>query len=105
MCMASFIEEQQLSAVLLGLKNYAGKEDNKDKTILQICDRLVKEGGLTGTKGWVLYTDNCCTSMKLAMHMFKKCNWTILVMIISTNKKSCADHDTPFLKLSNGARN
>ena len=47
-----------MSAVLLAFKMYVGKEDNKDEITLQVCDRLIKEAGLTGAKGHVLYTDN-----------------------------------------------
>ena len=94
-----------MSAVLLGVKIYVGKDDDEDETTLQVCDRLIKEAGLTGAKGRVLYTDNYYTSMKLAKHIFEKYSWTIVGTIVPTNKKSYADHDIPFLKLSNGARN
>ena len=94
-----------MSAVLLAFKIYVGKEDDEDETTLQLCDRLIKEAGLTGAKGRVLYTDNYYTSMKLAKHMFERYSWTIVGTIVPTDKKYRADHDIPFLKLSNGARN
>ena len=37
--------------------------------------------------------------------MFEKFGWTIVGTIVPTDKKSRADEDVPFLKLSNGARN
>jgi hypothetical protein len=37
--------------------------------------------------------------------MFNEYGWTIVGTISPTDKKSRADEDVPFLKLSNGARN
>ena len=48
-----------LSAVVLSFKVYRGKEDlDSDNTALDVCDGLIKEAGITGTRGQVLYTDN-----------------------------------------------
>ena len=44
-------------------------------------------------------------SMALTKHMFEQYGWTIVGTICTTDKKSCQDHDIPFLKLANGARN
>ena len=43
--------------------------------------------------------------MALAKHIFEKYGWMIVGTITPTDKKSRSDHDIPFLKLSNGARN
>ena len=42
--------------------------------------------------------------MALANHMFNKYGWKIVVTIVPMDKKSRADYDISFLKLSNGAR-
>ena len=41
----------------------------------------------------------------LAKHLFEKYRWTLVGTIVPTDKKTREDHDIPFLKLSNGARN
>jgi hypothetical protein len=43
--------------------------------------------------------------VKLAKHLFEKYRWTMVGTIVPTDKKTCEDHDIPFLKLSKGARN
>ena len=52
-----------------------------------------------------LYTNNYYTLMALAKHTSNKYGWTIVGTIIPTDKNSRADHDIPFFKFSNGARN
>ena len=92
------------TGVLLAFKVYCGKE-NDDSTALEICDQLVKSARLTDARGRILYTDNWYTSVKLAIHMFEKYDWTICGTVNATTKKTPVLHDLPFLKLSNGARN
>ena len=94
-----------LSAVLLGFKVYVEKEDDADNSALSVCDELVNEAFLMGHRGYMLYTNNYYTSMALAKHMFENYGWTIVGTICTTDKKSRQNHDIPFLKLSNGARN
>ena len=65
---------------------------------------MVKDAELTSARGRVLYTNNYYTSVKLAKHMFLEYGWTIVGTIVPTDKKSRADEDIPFLKMSNGAR-
>ena len=93
------------SAVILAFKVYIGKEDDTDGTTVGVCNDLCIDAGLTESRGRVLYTDNYYTSVKLAKHMFNEYGWTIVGTISPTDKKSRADEDIPFLKLSNGARN
>jgi len=93
------------SAVILAFTLYVGKEDDTDGTAVGICNDLCVEAGLTESHGRVLYTDNYYTSVKLAKHMFNESGWTIVGKILPTDKKSRADEDFPFLKLSNSARN
>ena len=91
---------------MLAFKVYCGNKDKKtDGTAVDVCDRLVNEAELTGPRGRTLYTDNYYTSVKLAKHLFEKYKWTMVGTIVPTDKKTCEDHDIPFLKLSNGARN
>jgi hypothetical protein len=52
-----------------------------------------------------LYTDNYYMSIKIAKHLFENYWWTLIGTIVLTDKKTCEDHDIPFLKLSNRARN
>ena len=82
-----------------------GTDKKTDGTAVDVCDRLVNEAELTGPRGRTLYTDNYYTSVKLAKHLFEKYRWTMVGTIVPTDKKTCEDHDIPFLKLSNGARN
>ncbi len=89
---------------MLAYKVYCRNKDKKtDGTAVNVCDRLVKQAELMG--GDSLYTDNYYTSMKLAKHLFEKYRWTMVGTIVPTDKKTHEDHDIPFLKLSNGARN
>jgi hypothetical protein len=95
-----------VSGIMLAYKVYCGNKDKKtDGTSVQVCDRLVKEADLTKSRGRTLYTDNYYTSVKLAKHLFEKYRWTLVGTIVPTDKKTREDHDIPFLKLSNGARN
>jgi len=95
-----------ISGVMLAYEVYCGNKDKKtDGTAVDVCDRLVNEAELTGPRGRTLYTDNYYTSMKLAKHLFEKYKWTMVGTIVLTDKKTRDDHDIPFLKLSNGARN
>ncbi len=81
------------------------KDKKTDGTAVDVCDRLVNEAELTGPRGCTLYTDNYYTSVKIAKHLFEKYRWTMVGTIVLTDKKMRGDHDIPFLKLSNGARN
>jgi hypothetical protein len=95
-----------VSGIMLAYEVYCGNKDKKtDGTSVQVCDRLVNEAELTKSRGRTLYTDNYYTSIKLAKHLFEKYRWTLVGTIVPTDKKTCEDHDIPFLKLSNGARN
>ena len=92
--------------IMLAYKVYCGNKDKKtDGTAGDVCNRLVKEAELTGPCGQMLYTDNYYMSMKLVKHLFEKYRWRMVGTIIPTDKKTHEDHDIPFLKLSNGARN
>ena len=91
--------------MILAFKVYVGKEDDTNGTAVGICNELCVCAGLTESRGRVLYTDNYYTSVKLAKHMFNEYGWTIVGTISPTDKKSRADEDIPFLKLSNGAQN
>ena len=95
-----------ISGIMLAYEVYRGNKDKKtDGTAVDVCDRLVNEAELTGPRGRTLYTDNYYTSVKLAKHLFEKYRWTMVGTIVPTDKKTCEDHDIPFLKLSKGARN
>ena len=95
-----------ISGIMLAYEVYCGNKDKKtDGTAVDVCDRLVNEAELTAPRGRTLYTDNYYTSMKLAKHLFEKYRWTLVGTIVPTDKKTREDHDIPFLKLSNGARN
>jgi hypothetical protein len=95
-----------ISGIMLACEVYCGNKDKKtDGTVVNVCDRLVKEAELMGPHGCSLYTDNYYMSMKLAKHLFEKYRWTMVGKIVPTDKKTREDHDIPFLKLSNGARN
>jgi hypothetical protein len=95
-----------VSGIMLAHEVYCGNKDKKtDGTSVQVCDRLVNEAELTKSCGGTLYTDNYYTSIKLAKLLFEKYRWTLVGTIVPTDKKTREDHDIPFLKLSNGARN
>jgi hypothetical protein len=92
--------------IMLAYEVYCGNKDKKtDGTAVDVCNRLVKEAELTAPRGQMLYTDNYYMSMKLVKHLFEKYRWTMVGTIVPTDKKTREDHDIPFLKLSNGARN
>jgi len=87
-----------VSAVILAFEVYVGKDDeSKDKSALAVCDCLVDDAGLTANRDRDLYTDNYYTSVKLAKHMFDQYGWTIMGIIVPTNKESREDNDIPFL--------
>ena len=94
-----------ISEILLGLKVYVGQEDDSYNTVRLICDDIVKEAALTSVRGRTLYTNNYYMSMALSNHMFNNYVWKISVTIVSTDKKSRADNDIPFLKFPNVSRN
>ena len=78
-----------VSAVLLSFEVCVGKKDEqREHSALAVCNRLVIDTWLTGTRGRVLYTVNYCTSVKLAKHMITKYGWTIVGTIVPTEKKS-----------------
>ncbi|KAL9183005.1 hypothetical protein ACHAXT_004792, partial [Thalassiosira profunda] len=101
----AFVQYMPAKPIKHGLgKVYAGKGgDSSDGTAVGICNNLAIGAGLTGARGRVLVTDNWYTSLRLAMHFFEKYGWTIVGTINPTDKKSRADYDIPFLKLSRGA--
>ena len=45
-----------ISAILLVFKVYVGQYNDYDNTALGICDDLVKEAGVTKSRGRTLYT-------------------------------------------------
>ena len=47
-----------ISTIILGLKVYVVQEGDSYNTDLEICDEMVKEAGLTSTRGRTLYTNN-----------------------------------------------
>ena len=94
-----------ISTILIGFKVYFFQEDHSRNIAMGIFDDIVKEAGITTARGHTIYTNNYCTSMALAKHMFNKYVWTIVGAIIPMYKKSCANHDIPFFKLSNVSRN
>jgi hypothetical protein len=78
--------------------------DGSPNTTVGICDELAQQAGLTSAKGRVLYTDNYYTSVALARHFMDHYGWCIVGTFNASDKKSRADLDFPFLKLSRGAR-
>ena len=94
-----------MPAVLLGFYVYCGKEEEVDGGTVNIVTNWFFEVSITGQRGQVLHTNNYYTSVKLVKRIFVKYGWTIIGMILTTDKKSHQDKDIPFLKLSNGARN
>ena len=82
----------------------AGNLDGTPNTNVGICDELAQQAGLTNVKGRVLYTDNYYTSMALVRHFMDNYGWSIVGTFNASEKKSRADLDFPFLKLSRGAR-
>ncbi len=95
-----------ISGIMLAYEVYYGNKDKKtDSTAVNVCDRLVNKAELTGPRGCTVYTVSYNMSVKLAKHLFEKYRWTMVGTIVPTDKKTRKDHDIPFLKLSNGARN
>ena len=88
----------------LGFEVYVGKEDDISGSAVDICVRMIVAAGLTLARGRVLYTDNWYTSMALAIKLMCDYGWAMVGTIVPTDKKSRADKDIPFLKLSNGAK-
>ena len=70
-----------------------------------MCDILLQKRGFTGRRGRVLYTDNNYILVKFSKHFFVEYGYILVGTINITDKKLRQDHDIPFLKLSNGARN
>jgi hypothetical protein len=78
--------------IMLAYEVYCRNKDKKmDGTAVNVCDRLVKQAELTSPCGHSLYTDNYYTSMKLAMHLFEKYRWTMVGIVVPTDKKTCED--------------
>jgi hypothetical protein len=59
-----------------------------DDTLVEVCDRLVKEAELTGPCGRILYTNNYYTTMKLAKHLFEKYRLTIIGAMVPIDEKT-----------------
>ena len=90
------------TAVLIGFEVYVGS-DKIDNSAKAVVGRLLESANLTAARGRVLYTDNWYTSVDLAKMLFEKYGWHFCGTITPTDKKSRANEDVPFLKLSNGA--
>ena len=94
-----------VSLVLLAYKVYVGKEEDEYHLVVNICNNLIFDSGLTGVRGCVIYTENCYTSAKLAEILFEKYGWTQVGTLNLTDNKSRQDKDETFIKCSNGAMN
>ena len=75
-----------------------------------LVDQLIEKAGIATNPGTLnpvhgrtIVCDNYYTSMKLAKHLYDKYKWTIIGTMVPTEKKSPADQDVPFAKLSKGA--
>ena len=93
-----------VTGIMIAWTVYTGSEEGVVNTTTKICADLAKQANIHKQKGRVLYTDNYYTSVKLARHFFEEFGWTITGTYAATDKKSRADKDFPFLKLSRGAR-
>ena len=93
-----------VSGIMIAWNVYTGSEEGVVNTTTKICADLAKQAGIDKERGRVLYTDNYYTSLKLARYFFEEFGWTITGTYASTDKKSRADSDFPFLRLSRGAR-
>jgi hypothetical protein len=85
------------------LCKYVGKEYTKDGSPLTVCKQLVEQAGLTSARGRVLTIDNWYTLIQLAQYFFEKYAWTIVGMIVATDKQARAKLGLPFNKLTKGA--
>jgi hypothetical protein len=78
---------------------------------VDICERLIHEANLVNNQtggmicGRTIYSNNYYTSVKMAKHLYKKYQWTLVGTVVPTKKTSRSDEDLPFVKLFNGARN
>jgi hypothetical protein len=74
-------------------------------TAIAIVERLIVQAELTGTGtcGRILYTNNWCTSIDLALVLYQKYGWRFCGTVAPTNEVVRQDMDVPFVKLSNGA--
>ena len=100
-----------VSGVMLSFIVYTGKDNNKtDNTVVGLVDQLIENAGIATNPGTLnpvhgrtIVYDNYYTSMKLTKHLYDKYKWTIIGTMVPTEKKSPADQDVPFAKLSKGA--
>ena len=67
-----------------------------------VVERCICYANLSQVRGRTAETDDLCTSIDLAKHLFEKYGWTLVEIMMPTEKKSCEGHDFPFLKLSKG---
>jgi hypothetical protein len=100
------------TAVMLLFEVYCRKDNSKtDNTTVDICERLIHKADLVNNqtggmiRGCIIYSDNYYTSVKIAKHLCKKYQWTLVGTVVPTEKTSRSDQDLPFVKLSNSARN
>ncbi len=81
-----------------GSKADASASDKDHNTAIDIVKGLIDQADLTSIHGWILYTDNWYTSIKLA----KDYHWRFCGTLALTNKKSRIGLDVPFVELSKG---
>ena len=93
------------TGVILSFKVYQDKEDNKDDIAIAVCLFLCSTAGILNAHGYVLYANNYHTSVKLAKHLYKNHNLTLVGIISPTKKKHHKKEYFPFLKLLLGALN
>ena len=92
-----------VSGIMIAWNVYTGAEEGVVNKTTKICADLAKQANIHNQKGHILYTDNYYTSVKLARYFFEEFGWTITGTYAATDKKSRADYDFPFLRLSRGA--
>lgn len=93
-----------VSGIMIAWNVYTGAEEGVVNSTTKICADLAKQANIHNQQGCILYTDNYYTSVKLARYFFEEFGWTITGTYAPTDKKSRADYDFPFLRLSRGAR-
>jgi hypothetical protein len=69
------------TGVMLPFKVYLGNEDDTDKSAMAVCLFLYSASGILNTQGRILYTANYYISMKLAKHLYKNHDSTLVVTI------------------------
>jgi hypothetical protein len=92
-----------VTAVLLGLEVYCGKDTGLSATAIAIVECLIVQAELTGTCGRILYTNNWYPSIDLALVLYQKYGWCFCGTVAPTKKVAPQDMDVLFAKLSKGA--